>query len=401
MSLLRSSHIKDTFYDGLAGDPDARFQKFFNFYCTVSLIPSFPVERYIRSSKELVRMANIYFEEKDYLHAFVLYSRFIILFLEKIKTHPNYADCDKSQLQPILKQVQNTAFPRAEKLKKYIKDVFASEAQQYKSHLELSQKLAGKPLTDTSEEKSSKQMTQGEYERLKQKYNTDNENELRLLQEKELDSLANRSKPENEQKSDISAGGAPVIDRQLKPKMNDANNYNLRSAFIPKDLVEKFLGIAMKNTNNNIETCGFLAGRLANNVFIISHLIIPKQTGTADTCNTDQEMELFDTIDSLNLITLGWIHTHPSQTAFLSSIDLHTQFGFQIMVPEAVAIVCAPSYNENKMFILTPNFGLKVISDCNQSGFHMHQNNPPVFEECDHVKEDPESTVKLIDLRSI
>ncbi len=72
--------------------------------------------------------------------------------------------------------------------------------------------------------------------------------------------------------------------------------------------------------------------------------------------------------------------THPSQTAFLSSIDLHTQFGFQIMVPEAVAIVCAPKYNETRSFILTPNYGVKVISECSQGGFHMHQNNPPIFE---------------------
>ncbi len=74
------------------------------------------------------------------------------------------------------------------------------------------------------------------------------------------------------------------------------------------------------------------------------------------------------------------IKTHPSQTAFLSSVDLHTQLGFQIMMPEAVAIVCAPQYNETKSFILTPDHGLKVISDCNLGGFHMHQNNPPIFE---------------------
>ena len=46
------------------------------------------------------------------------------------------------------------------------------------------------------------------------------------------------------------------------------------------------------------------------------------------------EEEIFDIQDQLNLITLGWIHTHPSQTAFLSSVDLHTQAGYQIMMPE-------------------------------------------------------------------
>ena len=40
----------------------------------------------------------------------------------------------------------------------------------------------------------------------------------------------------------------------------------------------------------------------------------------------------------------GWIHTHPTQSAFLSSIDVHTQHGYQSLCAEAVAVVCAPLY---------------------------------------------------------
>ena len=118
----------------------------------------------------------------------------------------------------------------------------------------------------------------------------------------------------------------------------------------------------------------------SNNKFVLSHCIIPKQKGTSDTCTTEQEHELFDVIDQSNLITLGWIHTHPTQTAFLSSIDLHTHFGYQIMIPEAIAIVCAPSYDEIGTFILTPTYGMKEIADCSKAGFHPHTNNPPLFE---------------------
>ena len=38
--------------------------------------------------------------------------------------------------------------------------------------------------------------------------------------------------------------------------------------------------------------------------------------------------------------------THPTQTAFLSSVDLHTHFPYQQLMPEAIAIVCAPKFNE-------------------------------------------------------
>ena len=40
------------------------------------------------------------------------------------------------------------------------------------------------------------------------------------------------------------------------------------------------------------------------------------------------------------------LQTHPTQTAFLSSVDLHTHCSYQLMMPEALAIVCAPRYQE-------------------------------------------------------
>jgi STAM-binding protein len=54
-------------------------------------------------------------------------------------------------------------------------------------------------------------------------------------------------------------------------------------------------------------------------------------------------MELFEYVDTEGLMVCGWIHTHPTQTCFLSSRDLHTSVGYQVMLPESVAIVCAPS----------------------------------------------------------
>ena len=46
------------------------------------------------------------------------------------------------------------------------------------------------------------------------------------------------------------------------------------------------------------------------------------------------------------LIFLFMLQTHPSQTAFLSSVDLHTHCSYQLMLPEAIAIVCSPKFNE-------------------------------------------------------
>lgn len=43
------------------------------------------------------------------------------------------------------------------------------------------------------------------------------------------------------------------------------------------------------------------------------------------------EEEIFDVQDKRSLYPLGWIHTHPTQTCFLSSVDVHTQCGYQVL----------------------------------------------------------------------
>lgn len=56
----------------------------------------------------------------------------------------------------------------------------------------------------------------------------------------------------------------------------------------------------------------------------------------------DDEIELFEAQLASGLMTIGWIHTHPQFDLFLSSVDLHNQFGYQMQLPEAIAIVYSP-----------------------------------------------------------
>ncbi len=62
-------------------------------------------------------------------------------------------------------------------------------------------------------------------------------------------------------------------------------------------------------------------------------------------CHTQalNEEEIFEVQFAQELYPLGWIHTHPTQTCFLSSVDVHTHAGYQTMLDEAVAIVMAPT----------------------------------------------------------
>lgn len=160
----------------------------------------------------------------------------------------------------------------------------------------------------------------------------------------------------------------------FKPSAYLENGSPLRSVFLPASLRSRFLSFAAPNTRRNLETCGILCGTLVSNALFISRLIIPEQTSTSDTCETTNESAIFDYCDSEDLIMLGWIHTHPSQTCFMSSRDLHTHSGYQVMLPESIAIVCAPSKNPDwGVFRLTDPPGLKTVLNCTQSGlFHPH-----------------------------
>ncbi|KAL9130913.1 MAG: hypothetical protein Q9217_001016 [Psora testacea] len=159
----------------------------------------------------------------------------------------------------------------------------------------------------------------------------------------------------------------------FKPSAYLENGTPLRTIFLPPDLRHKFLSIASPNTRANLETCGILCGTLISNALFVSKLVIPDQESTSDTCETINESELFDYVDGEDLMVLGWIHTHPTQTCFMSSRDLHTHGGYQVMMPESIAIVCAPSKGEWGVFRLTDPPGMKTVLNCTQTGlFHPH-----------------------------
>jgi STAM-binding protein len=179
----------------------------------------------------------------------------------------------------------------------------------------------------------------------------------------------------------------------------------LRSIFLPSSLRWTFLKVAQSNTTRNLETCGILCGTLISNALFITHLIIPDQTSTSDTCDTTESGDnaLFDYCDSHQLIVCGWIHTHPTQTCFLSSRDLHTCSGYQVMLPEAIAIVCAPKHSPDwGIFRLTDPPGLRHVLDCRQTGlFHPHSETNLYTDALrpGHVVEGDGLEFELVDMR--
>ncbi|KAK1407912.1 hypothetical protein QVD17_39539 [Tagetes erecta] len=173
---------------------------------------------------------------------------------------------------------------------------------------------------------------------------------------------------------------------------------------IPVKMMQDFLRLARENTKRNLETCGVLAGSLKNRNFQITTLIIPKQESTSDSCQTLNEEDIFEVQDKRSLFPLGWIHTHPSQTCFMSSVDLHTHYSYQIMLPEAIAIVMAPTDESSPhgIFHLSDPAGVNLIRKCDQRGFHPHEepdDGSPIYEHCSHVYMNETLNFDVVDLR--
>ncbi|KMZ64692.1 STAM-binding protein [Zostera marina] len=198
----------------------------------------------------------------------------------------------------------------------------------------------------------------------------------------------------------------------LEPVSNQVNSLEdelIRSespleVHISTNMMDVFMRLAKSNTSKNLETCGILAGSLKNRKFYLMALIIPKQESTANSCNATNEEEIFEYQDKKSLFPLGWIHTHPTQSCFMSSVDVHTHYSYQIMLPEAIAIVMAPTDASKKhgIFRLTTPGGMSVIRKCNHRGFHPHENPPdggPIYHNCTDVYMNPKIKFDVVDFR--
>ncbi|RDD36823.1 STAM-binding protein-like A, partial [Trichoplax sp. H2] len=365
--------------------------------------------KYFRSGIQMEKVARAYAKEGDLERAYKILHRFITLFIEKLPKHPLYKKAEASRMKEYSKKIHG-ALDLASDIKQRLSDQYATEYQSFlerQKRNEIAKLAEAQSKLEECKDYNLKSVTMDPV-------TDDSQSALMVIEEQHPeDSMSDYCKPKQNYESSSSIDSSnyileqrkPSVDRSLKPATNineivSPTLDGLRCVKIPERLPEYFLAVVQKNTASNIETCGILSGHLMKEVFQVTHVIIPKQHGTADSCTTEEEEEIFDYQDSRDLVTLGWIHTHPSQTSFLSSVDLHTQYSYQIMMPEAIAIVCAPRYNQTGYFTLTRDDGLDIIGNCKEVGFHPHPSHPILFEECKHICLDSTHEVQLVDLRS-
>ncbi|KAJ4842929.1 AMSH-like ubiquitin thioesterase 2 [Turnera subulata] len=175
----------------------------------------------------------------------------------------------------------------------------------------------------------------------------------------------------------------PGTASDVQPSNRTVALNSLQDVHISARLMEDFLELARENTDKDLETCGILCAFL---------------------CEAIREEEFFAIQNERSLFPVGWIHTHPSQNCFMSSIDLHTHYSYQAMVPEAFAIVIAPTDTSRGygIYRLTDPGGMAVLQECKEAGFHPHRepnDGGPIYEHCSNVYTNDNLRFEIFDLR--
>ncbi|VDD91986.1 unnamed protein product [Enterobius vermicularis] len=337
----------------------------------IELNPSIPLNRYYRSLNEIYRVAGFYVEEKNFEKALSLYIRFVTLAVEELPNHQDYKGFTSQEKIKAEKSLA-AAFDRAELLKQRLKEKFEADSIRAKQILE--EREAERAERAAAAAAAAAAATA-------------------VVDNNDLDKPSSVSQGLGDSLKPSAPSSQPCYDSQ---------NGLLRrpcTLRIASGIVGKFIEKVERNTSLNIETCAVLCGNMGSGgIYRITHAVIPKQDGSPDSCDMHNEEEIFAFQDNHNLITLGWIHTHPSQTAFLSSVDLHTHCAYQLMLPEAIAIVVAPKYNQVVAFRLSPE-GMKEVGNCHQTKFHPHDNSNSLFNVCTDVEFDSKLNAEVIDLR--
>jgi len=416
-----------------------------------------PIRRYFRSGQEMIKMADVYRNEGNLEAAFILYLKYITLFVEKIKIHKDYSQvlpAEKKKVNAIVRESMGIT----EDLKKKLKKTFAEEYDVWLQEEKIRQEEAERKEAEErarrakieadiesdrqvammhqaqidQEERERRGLGHGAHGSIPPSYTSqmpkvdvdydpskysssatapppsyqdlipDNMNSFTQPSGNVVPQYDRSAKPVSVSPAGpsnvvTSATLPSVPDRSLKPSSSSSPS-DLRHVAIPGDLITRFLDIARVNSNRGIETLGTLGGQLCNNKFRVSHLLIPKQVGKSDSCTMDGLEDVWDIHDKENIIFLGWIHTHPAYSVFLSSVDMHNQYEWQHMLPEAIATVCSIKDNEVGHLRLTPS-GMSEIGDCSLTNFHPHSSQPPLWEEAKHVVIENGTSVVIKDLR--
>jgi len=85
-----------------------------------------PIRRYFRSGNEMIKMAEVYFAEDNLEPAYVLYMKYMTLFVEKLKKHRDWTQVLPAEKKRVMNTVKSL-MSKTEDLKLILRQRFVSE----------------------------------------------------------------------------------------------------------------------------------------------------------------------------------------------------------------------------------------------------------------------------------
>lgn len=143
---------------------------------------------------------------------------------------------------------------------------------------------------------------------------------------------------------------------------NDPNLIQISIAALAK-MVKFDLSIKGK------ETVGLLIGHEKDGIVYVDDVRLGEQTGNAVHVEVNEQelamaaAEIDERKDGKYIV--GWIHTHPGLSAFLSGTDIKTQKLYQALMPNSIAIVIDPTKYGKTMDI--NDLDIKVFRVANEN----------------------------------
>lgn len=229
--------------------------------------------RYFRSGNELYRMAKVYMQEGNYENAYILFMRFLTLFVEKINEHPKIKEIP-ANVKKVNKEKMKEIMELTEKLKVKLLERYKKEYEQFLIDQENERKK-------TMEEAKRKEIEDARNKTAKSNFPNPGSFVPSAPNFAELDQIVypNDFPTDPQKPSQVPSGLIqisdvkpilPSFDRSTKPTpFHSLMEGGLRTIVIPDDTMKKFLDVARSNTVRNIETCGILIL-----IFLLPNLLI-------------------------------------------------------------------------------------------------------------------------------
>ena len=107
-------------------EPQARMKKLIETSHNIPVDKNISISKYFHSGREMIKSATQHESKGEIEKAFVLYLRYMTLFLEKLINHPEYKEADRAE-KKLVKEECARAFDKAEDLKRRILEKYKDE----------------------------------------------------------------------------------------------------------------------------------------------------------------------------------------------------------------------------------------------------------------------------------